>query len=76
MTTVLEVNRDNSLGNTYLVSNSYLSTTMFISDIDVFSTKFDDLTFSTWKRTRQTVWEIAGQINNIILKGKLQAQIL
>lgn len=55
MTTVLEVNRDNSLGNTYLVSNSYLSTTMFISDIDVFSTKFDDLTFSTWKRTRQIV---------------------
>uniref|UniRef100_A0A0A9DIT8 Pco114428 n=1 Tax=Arundo donax TaxID=35708 RepID=A0A0A9DIT8_ARUDO len=30
-----------------LVSNSYLSTVMFICDVDVFSTKFNSLIFST-----------------------------
>jgi hypothetical protein len=32
-----------------LISNSYVSAIMFVCDVDVLSTKFNNLAFSTWR---------------------------
>jgi hypothetical protein len=38
-----------------LISNSYVSPIMFVCDVDVLSTKFNNLAFSTWREKYEVV---------------------